>query len=244
MNTTYMEEYRRWMDSPSLSEKEWNELNSISDNEKEIENRFFAPLQFGTAGLRGTMKTGLHNMNIHIIRHATQAFAEVIKAEGEQKMKDGVVIAYDCRNNSEWFAKEAACVMAANGIFVRIFEALRPTPELSFAIIHYGAAAGLNITASHNPKEYNGYKVYWSDGAQLPPQKAAAIAERMEKLDVFTAYMNCDFESAVETGRIEVIGGETDELFLASVLGESVNPEVVKKAAEDLKRRAEELGLI
>ena len=235
VSTEYMEEYRRWMDSPSLSEEEWNELDAISENEKEIENRFFAPLEFGTAGLRGTMKTGLHNMNIHIIRHATQAFADVIKAEGEKAMQAGIAIAYDCRNNSEWFAREAACVMAANGIFVRIFESLRPTPELSFAIIHYGAAAGLNITASHNPKEYNGYKVYWSDGAQLPPQKAAAIAGRMKELDIFNGYLSCDFEKAVKTGRIEVLGSETDELFMAEVLGEAINRDAVKEAADDLK---------
>ena len=118
------------------------------------------------------------NMNIHIIRHATQAFADVICAEGSEAMRKGIAIAHDCRLNSRLFAEEAACVMTANGIHVRLFDALRPTPELSFAVIHYGTAAGLNITASHNPKEYNGYKVYWSDGAQLPPQKAEAIAKR------------------------------------------------------------------
>ena len=235
MSFDYMEEYRRWMDSPSLSEEEWNELNAIEEDEKEIENRFFAPLEFGTAGLRGIMKTGLHNMNIHIIRHATQAFADVIKAEGEEAMKKGVAIAHDCRNNSELFAREAASVMAANGIFVRIFESLRPTPELSFAIIHYGAAAGLNITASHNPKEYNGYKVYWSDGAQLPPQKASAIAKRMEEIDIFTGYTSCDFDDAVREGKIEIIGEETDELFLENVLNEAINLKAVQEAADDLR---------
>ena len=235
MSTDYMEEYRRWMDSPSLSEEEWNELNAIAEDEKEIENRFFAPLEFGTAGLRGIMKTGLHNMNIHIIRHATQAFADVIKAEGEEAMKKGVAIAYDCRNNSELFAREAAGVMAANGIFVRIFESLRPTPELSFAIIHYGAAAGLNITASHNPKEYNGYKVYWSDGAQLPPQKASAIAKRMEEIDIFTGYVRCDFQEAVKEGKIVILGKETDEVFLENVLNEAIDLKAVQEAADDLR---------
>jgi len=176
MPSNYREEYRHWLDSPALSEAEWSELNAIRDDEKEIENRFFAPLEFGTAGLRGTMKLGLHHMNVHIIRHATQAFANVIAAEGEQAKLKGIVIAYDCRLNGADFAREAACVMAANGIRVRLFDALRPTPELSFAVRYYGTTAGLNITASHNPKEYNGYKVYWSDGAQLPPQKADAIA--------------------------------------------------------------------
>ena len=130
----YKDEYQRWLDSPALSEAEWAELNAIADDEKEIESRFFAPLEFGTAGLRGTMKLGLHQMNVHVIRHATQAFANVIKAEGAEAMSKGIAICFDCRNNSELFAREAACVMAANGIHVRIFDALRPTPELSFAV--------------------------------------------------------------------------------------------------------------
>jgi len=178
----YMEEYQRWLDSPALSNAEWEELNAIRDDKKEIESRFFAPLEFGTAGLRGEMALGCRRMNIHVIRHATQAFAEVIKSEGESACARGIAICFDCRINSERFAHEAAGVMAANGIHVRIFDALRPTPELSFAVKHYGTTAGLNITASHNPKEYNGYKVYWSDGAQLPPQHAAAIARNMERL--------------------------------------------------------------
>ena len=148
----YKDEYRRWLDSPSLSEAEWAELKSIENDEKEIESRFYAPLEFGTAGLRGQMKVGLHNMNIHVIRHATQSFADVIVAEGEDAMKKGIVIAHDCRLNGIDYAREAACVMAANGIHVRLFESLRPTPELSFAVLYYKTAAGLNITASHNPK--------------------------------------------------------------------------------------------
>ncbi len=218
----YKEEYLRWLDSPALSEAEWSELNAIRDDEKEIENRFFAPLEFGTAGLRGTMKLGLHHMNIHIIRHATQAFAEVIAAEGEEARAKGIVIAHDCRLNGREFAKEAACVMAANGIHVRIFDALRPTPELSFAILHYGTAAGLNVTASHNPKEYNGYKVYWSDGAQLPPQKAEAIARRMAENDIFNGFKTCDFDEAVSDGRIKIIGEETHELFLEKVMEQAI----------------------
>ena len=231
----YKEEYQRWLDSPALSEKEWNELNTIADDEKEIENRFFAPLEFGTAGLRGTMKLGLHNMNVHIIRHATQAFANVILAEGQEAMIRGIVIARDCRLNGSEFAREAACVMAANGIHVRIFEDLRPTPELSFAVLHYGAAAGLNITASHNPKEYNGYKVYWSDGAQLPPQKAAAIAQQMEAIDIFTGFKTCDFDEAVRAGKIELLGRETDEAFLEQVLAQAIDKEAVAAVADDFR---------
>lgn len=231
----YKEEYQRWLDSPALSEEEWAELNAIAGDETEIENRFYAPLEFGTAGLRGTMKVGLHNMNVHIIRHATQAFADVINADGPEAAKKGIAIAHDCRINSKLFAKEAACVMAANGIHVRLFEDLRPTPELSFAVIHYGTAAGLNITASHNPKEYNGYKVYWSDGAQLPPQKAEAIAKRMEETDIFTGFKTCDYDEAVANGDIEILGQETDELFLNKVLAQAIDTESVKAAADNFK---------
>ncbi len=231
----YKEEYQRWLDSPALSEEEWNELNAIAGDEKEIENRFFAPLEFGTAGLRGTMKLGLHHMNIHVIRHATQAFANVIVAEGEEAMAKGIAIARDCRLNGSEFAREAACVMAANGIHVRIFEDLRPTPELSFAVLHYGTAAGLNITASHNPKEYNGYKVYWSDGAQLPPQKAEAIAQQMEAIDIFTGFKTCDFDEAVKAGKIEILGQETDEAFLQQVLSQAIDKEAVAAVADDFK---------
>ncbi len=232
---SYKEEYQRWLDSPALSESEWAELNSIADDEKEIENRFFAPLSFGTAGLRGTMKLGLHHMNVHIIRHATQAFANVIAAEGQEAMDKGIVIAHDCRLNGHVFATEAACIMAANGIHVRIFEDLRPTPELSFAVIHYGATAGINVTASHNPKEYNGYKVYWSDGAQLPPQKAEAIAKQMDAIDVFTGFKTCDFDEAVSKGIIEILGEQTDEVFLRNVMAQAIDVETVREVADDLK---------
>ena len=235
MSRNYKEEYQHWLDSPALSEEEWAELDAIRGDEKEIESRFFAPLEFGTAGLRGTMKLGLHHMNIHVIRHATQAFANVIASEGEEAKAKGIVIAYDCRHNGVEFSKEAACVMAANGIHVRLFDALRPTPELSFSVLYYGATAGLNITASHNPKEYNGYKVYWSDGAQLPPQKASAIAEQMEAIDIFTGFKTCDYDKAVAEGKIEIIGEETDEAFLERVMAQAIDKEVVKEVADDFK---------
>ncbi len=232
---TYKEEYQHWLDSPALTEQEWAELSAIADDEKEIENRFYAPLSFGTAGLRGTMKVGLHHMNIHIIRHATQAFANVIIAEGPEAMEKGIAIAHDCRLNGVDFAREAASVMAANGIRVRLFDELRPTPELSFAVIHYGCAAGLNVTASHNPKEYNGYKVYWSDGAQLPPQKAEAIARQMERIDIFTGFKTCDFSEAVADGRITLLGEETDEAFLKEVMAMAIDREAVAAVADEFK---------
>lgn len=232
---TFREEYQRWLDSPALSEAEWQELKAIENDEKEIESRFFAPLEFGTAGLRGEMAVGLHRMNVHIIRHATQAFANVIKAEGPEACEKGIAIAYDCRINSELFAREAAGVMAANGIKVRITEGMRPTPELSFAVIKYGTTAGLNITASHNPKEYNGYKVYWSDGAQLPPHHADAIAAEMGKIDIFTGINLMPFDEAVASGMVSIMGEETDEAFLACVLDQAINKDVVKKVADGLK---------
>ena len=235
MPKTYKDEYMHWLNSPALSEEEWEELDSIKDDEKEIESRFFAPLEFGTAGLRGTMKLGLHHMNIHVIRHATQAFANVICAEGEEAKAKGIAIAHDCRLNGVEYAKEAACVMAANGIHVRLFDALRPTPELSFAVRYYGTTAGLNITASHNPKEYNGYKVYWSDGAQLPPQKADAIAKQMQAIDVFNGFETCGFDEAVASGMIEIIGSETDEAYLERVLAQAIDKNVVREVADDFR---------
>ena len=231
----FKEEYQRWLDSPALSDAEWKELDAIRDDEKEIESRFFAPLEFGTAGLRGTMKVGLHHMNVHVIRWATQAFANVICAEGEEAKRKGIAVAHDCRLNGEDFAREAACVMAANGIHVRIFDALRPTPELSFAVRYYGCTAGLNVTASHNPKEYNGYKVYWSDGAQLPPQHADAIAHQMEAIDIFSGFKTMDFDEGVKQGLIEVIGDETDEAFLKEVMAMSIDPAAVRRVADNFK---------
>jgi phosphoglucomutase len=235
MKRTYKEEYQHWLDSPALNEQEWEELNSIAGDDGEIKSRFFAPLEFGTAGLRGTMKLGLHHMNVHVIRHVTQSFANVIKNEGGEAMEKGVVVDFDCRVNSDVFAREAACVMAANGIHVRIFPSLHPTPELSFAVRHFGAEAGINITASHNPKEYNGYKVYWSDGAQLPPQHAAAIARQMEEIDIFTGFTTCDYDEAVADGRIEVLTDAADEAFLENVMSQAIDREAVARVADDFK---------
>jgi len=232
---SYRDMYEKWLNSPALSEAEKEELRSIANDEKEIESRFFAPLEFGTAGLRGTMCVGLHQMNVHVIRHATQAFAEVIKAEGPEAVERGVAICYDCRNNSDLFARETACVMAANGIKVRLFDAMRPTPEVSFAVREYHCIAGVNVTASHNPKEYNGYKVYWQDGAQLPPHHAAAIAAKMEELDLFDSIQRMDYDEAVKAGLITLMGAETDEKFLANVMGQVNDKAAVEKVADTFK---------
>ena len=231
----FMQEYEKWLHSPALSPEEHAELESIKDDPKEIESRFFGPLEFGTAGLRGTMYTGLHNMNIHVIRWATQGFADVIAAEGEEGKRRGVAICMDCRNHSMEFARAAAEVCAANGIHVRIFDSLRPTPELSFAVREYGCQAGINVTASHNPKEYNGYKVYWSDGAQLPPHHADAIAKRLEEIDIFDGVKRMDFEEAVKSGLIETMGDETDRKFMANVTAMINDRETVAKVADTFK---------
>ena len=231
----FMKEYEKWLASPALSAEEHAELESIKNDPKEIENRFFGPLEFGTAGLRGTMYVGLHNMNIHIIRWATQGFADVIAAEGEEGKQRGVAICMDCRNHSQEFARAAAEVCAANGIHVRIFESLRPTPELSFAVRQYHCQAGINVTASHNPKEYNGYKVYWEDGAQLPPQHADAIAKRLEEIDIFDGVKVMPYEEGVKAGLIEVLGEETDALFMKEVTNMIIDKAAVEKVADTFK---------
>ena len=228
----YMREYEKWLQSGALTADEVQELQSIAGDEKEIESRFYGPLEFGTAGLRGTMKVGLHQMNVYVIRWATQGFANVICAEGEDAKKRGVAICMDCRHHSMEFARAAAEVCAANGIHVRIFESLRPTPELSFAVREYGCQAGINVTASHNPKEYNGYKVYWEDGAQLPPHHAAAIAAALEKIDIFTGVKRMDFDEAVKAGLIETMGDETDRKFMANVMDMVNDYDSVAKVAD------------
>jgi len=227
----YKQTYEKWLSSPALSAAEKAELEGIKADEKEIESRFFDQLSFGTAGLRGTMAVGLYRMNVHTVRHATQAFAQVILAEGPEAVKRGVAVCYDCRNHSEEFARETACVLAGNGIPVRLFESLRPTPELSFAIREYGCIAGINVTASHNPKEYNGYKVYWQDGAQLPPEHADQVAKLMKENDVFDV-KTADYDKALASGQIILMGAETDEKFLKNVM-EQVNDQAAVDAVAD-----------
>ncbi len=231
----YMSEYKHWLESGVLTAEEKAELEAIKDDPKEIESRFYGPLEFGTAGLRGTMAVGLHHMNIYVIRHATQAFANVICAEGEKAKEKGVAICMDCRNHGMEFARAAAEICAANGIKVRIFEALRPTPELSFAVRHYGCQAGINVTASHNPKEYNGYKVYWEDGAQLPPHHAEAIAKEIENIDIFTGITSMPYDEAVAKGMVTVMGQETDEAFLKEVMAMTIDTNAIPAVADSFK---------
>ena len=231
---SYRDTYEAWLASPVLTQEEKAELEAIRNDEKEIESRFFEQLSFGTAGLRGTMGMGTYRMNIYTVRHATQAFAQVILAEGPETVKRGVAVCFDCRNHSDEFAQAVAQVMACNGIPVRLFESLRPTPELSFAIREYGCIAGINITASHNPKEYNGYKVYWSDGAQLPPNHADQVAKIMGASDVFDVKA-ADYDQAVADGLITIMGEETDEKFLANVMAQVNDKAAVDAVADTFK---------
>lgn len=232
---SYREEYEKWLAYGGLSAAERQELLELGRSEKDVESSFYGPLTFGTAGLRGVMGMGLARMNVYVIRHTTQGFANVILKTGGGAAEKGVAICMDCRNHSAEFAREAACVMAANGIRVRLFESLRPTPELSFAIREYGCIAGINITASHNPKEYNGYKVYWEDGAQLPPKHADAVAEELKQVDFFDGPRRMLYEDALAAGRITLMGKETDERFLARVMEMVGDREAVARVADRFK---------
>ncbi len=229
----HLETYRKWLNSNALTEEEKAELLAIESNENEIALRFSKAMTFGTAGLRSTMKLGTNNMNRHTVAHATQGLAALILAQGREN--DGVVIAYDSRNNSALFAKSAACVLAANGIRTYLFDDLRPTPELSFALRELKCVAGINITASHNPKEYNGYKAYWEDGAQLPPEHADTVFKQICSLDVFKDVKTMDYEEALKQNLITIIGAEMDEKYLAQVEQQAVNPSAIAKVADELR---------
>ncbi len=227
----YRDFYNEWYNQGTDEEK--RELDAIRDDEGEIRRRFGKFIDFGTGGLRGFMECGLDSMNEKTVALATQAICDLIKQCG--RANDGIVVGHDSRNNSRLFAEITASVAAANGIKAYIFDDLRPTPELSFAIRELGCCAGVNITASHNPKEYNGYKAYWDDGAQLPPEHADVVASRMKEIDIFTGCSVADYAKAVEEGKITVIGKEMDGKYLSAVLGEAVYPEAVKASADELK---------
>lgn len=230
----YLDNYHRWLESDAVDEDTKKELREIQGNPEEIESRFTSMLEFGTAGLRGVMQAGLNGMNVYTVRHATQAFANIIRNCGES-IGDGVTIAHDCRNNSRAFACEAASVLMANGIHVNLFEDLRPTPELSFAIRETGSIAGINITASHNTKEFNGYKAYWADGAQMPPEHAEKVSQEMARIDIFDDVQLIDLEEAASGGLLTIIGAEMDEKYMSAVLAQSVGREFVAAAPDDFE---------
>lgn len=228
----YKDEYLKWMNSPVVDEDTKAELKAIENDEDQMKLRFSGMMSFGTAGLREVMRAGLNGMNIYTVRYATQGLADLINSCGED-VGSGVTISYDSRHNSCEYARQSAAVLAANGIHVNIFDELRPTPELSFALRYTGSIAGINITASHNTKEYNGYKVYWSDGAQLPPEHAAQVSASMERNDIFDDVKTMDFEEGVEKGLITLIGSEIDEKYLEKVMEQSVGSRYVEQAAGD-----------
>lgn len=231
----YRAEYEKWLNAECITAEERDELLAIKDNEAEIEDRFYAPLKFGTAGLRGVLGMGINRMNIYTVRQATQGLAALICGMGKETMERGVAVCMDCRIGSDVFSREAACVLAANGIHVYLFESLRPTPELSFAVRALQCIAGINITASHNPKEYNGYKAYWEDGAQLPPKEADVVLAAIEKTDIFTGVKTMDFDEAVNRELITIMGEEVDEAFLVHALGCAINRDAPKTVADDFK---------
>lgn len=229
----YNAEYQRWLESSAISEDERQELISIRDNEEAKALRFTAPMDFGTAGLRSTMYMGIGSMNRFTVAQTTRGIAALIKLAGGEER--GVAIAFDSRNNSELFAKVSASVLAGAGIKSYIFNGIRPTPELSFALRELGCIAGINITASHNPKEYNGYKAYWEDGAQIAPEQAKVVSAERSKFDVLDVSGIMDFDEGVKCGLITVLDEKFDEKYLDAVLATAVNVNAVKEVADELK---------
>ena len=231
----YMKSYQYWLESDVVDGQTKEELKQIENDRKEIEERFYTNLAFGTGGLRGIIGAGTNRINRYTVRKATQGLAAYICRQGEEARKKGVVIAYDSRYRSPEFAMESAKVLAANGIKAYVFDELRPTPALSFAVRELKAIAGIVITASHNPAQYNGYKAYWEDGGQLPPESADAVLEAINGLDIFKDVKVMDEGQAKAQGLIEIIGEEIDRKFLAKVKEQSINPEVVAQVADEFK---------
>ncbi len=227
-------EFERWLNNESLDEASKKRLQEIKDDETAIAERFAIPMSFGTAGLRSTMDVGISKMNVYTVAQTTQGLAElIISANGQER---GVAVCYDSRIDSDTFAKTAASVLTANGIKVYLFDGIRPTPELSFAILHYGCIAGINVTASHNPKEYNGYKVYWDDGAQLPPEHASVVSQSAANTDIFNGVKKMCLEEAEKQGLLVMIGDECDQAFLKAVLD-------CRLDAENTAKYGNEVGL-
>ncbi|SHH52338.1 phospho-sugar mutase [Thermosipho atlanticus] len=224
----YLEEYKRWLESPYIDEETKKELRLIEGNEEEIKERFFKDLEFGTAGLRGKLGAGTNRMNKYIVARATQGLADFINSKGKNLAQKGVVIAYDVRHFSKDFARISAEVLAGNGIKVYIFNDIRPTPELSFAVRHLHATAGIVITASHNPPEYNGYKVYWDEGSQILDDVAIPVQKNIQAIKDFGVIKKIPFDEGISKGLIEMIGREIDEEYYKNVLNLALNEEIDK----------------
>ena len=229
----YREIYEQWLANPYFDEATKEELKGISEDENEIKERFYMDLEFGTAGLRGIIGAGTNRMNIYVVRRATQGLVNYI-AKVDKKAQ-GVAIAYDSRHMSPEFAEEAALCLAANGIKAYIFESLRPTPELSFAVRHLGCVAGINVTASHNPPEYNGYKVYWEDGAQITPPHDSGIMEEVKSISDWNTVKTMDKAEAEKAGLFQVIGKEVDDAYMAELKKQVIHMDAIEKEGKNLK---------
>lgn len=230
---TYQEAYQTWLDFADLPDYLREEL--VAMDEKTKEDAFYTNLEFGTAGMRGYIGAGTNRINVFVVRQATEGLAKLVESKGEEAKKRGVAIAYDSRHFSQEFAFESAQVLAAHGIKSYIFESLRPTPELSFAVRHYNAIAGIMVTASHNPKEFNGYKVYGEDGGQMPPADAAALTDYIRAIEnPFTVEL-ADLEASKENGLITVLGEETDVKYLEELKDLNINPDLIAEYGKDMK---------
>lgn len=230
----YMENYKKWCEDTYFDEATRAELKAIEGNDKEIQERFYKDLEFGTGGLRGIIGAGTNRLNIYTVSKATQGFANYIIKQGEEAVKKGVAIAFDSRRMSPEFAEITALVLNGNGIKTYIYPSLRPTPMLSFAVRELNCTGGVVITASHNPPEYNGYKVYWADGGQVPYPRDEAIIEEVNAVTDFHTIKTANKDEAVKAGLFNVIGEEVDEAFDKNVLAQIVNPEIIKEQ-HDLK---------
>lgn len=230
---TYQEAYQTWLDFADLPDYLREEL--VAMDEKTKEDAFYTNLEFGTAGMRGYIGAGTNRINVFVVRQATEGLAKLVESKGEEAKKRGVAIAYDSRHFSPEFAFESAQVLAAHGIKSYVFESLRPTPELSFAVRHYNAIAGIMVTASHNPKEFNGYKVYGEDGGQMPPADAAALTDYIRAIENPFAIELADLEASKENGLITILGEETDVKYLEELKDLSINPDLIAEYGKDMK---------
>lgn len=228
-------EYEKWCTDPYFDEATRAELKALEGNDKEIEDRFYRTLEFGTAGLRGVIGAGTNRMNIYTVRQATQGLANYILSQGEEAAKRGVAIAHDSRNMHDEFTDATALCLNANGIKTYVFPQLAPVPELSYAVRTLGTLAGVVITASHNPREYNGYKVYWEDGAQVTPPHDTSIMAEVAKVTSFDMVKTMDKEDAVKAGLYNVINDEVEEGYFSELRKLSIHPEIIKSMAKDIK---------
>ena len=229
----FMEVYNSWLNDDFFDEATKEELKGISGNKAEIEDRFYKELEFGTGGLRGVIGAGTNRMNIYTVRKATQGLANYIKKQGTGDK--GVAISYDCRRMSPEFADVAALCLAANGIKAYVFDALRPTPELSYAVRELGCTAGIMITASHNPPEYNGYKAYWEDGAQMASPRDTDVIDEVRAVEKFSDAKTMSLEEAKAKGLYIVIGKDIDDKYMAELKKQIIHPEIIKEMADDIR---------